>query len=73
MRPEGAVGTAGGRPKSPPPGGEWRSRAEVGSLGAGQSRLSSSRSVMYLTITGAEMCGMSLSGPILASCAAARK
>jgi hypothetical protein len=26
-----------------------------------------------LTITGAEMCGMSLSGPIFASCTAARK
>jgi hypothetical protein len=49
------------------------------SLGGGwfgedaQSRPSTFRSVMYLTITGAVRCGMSLSGPILASCTAARK
>jgi hypothetical protein len=42
-------------------------------LPAGQSKPSSSRSVMYLTITGAETCGMSFSGPILLSCTAARK
>ena len=38
-----------------------------------QSKPSSSRSVMYLTMTGAETCGMSFSGPILCSCTAARK
>ena len=38
-----------------------------------QSKPSNSRSLMYLTITGAETCGMSLSGPILLSCTAARK
>src|SRR5690349_10743586 len=41
--------------------------------GEGQSNPSNSRSVAYLTITGADRCGMSLSGPILASCTAARK
>ena len=34
---------------------------------------SSCRLVMYLTMIGAEMCGMSLSGPIFASCTAERK
>src|SRR6476660_4724127 len=54
-----------------PPGGGVDYRPEVSS--AGYSKPSSSRSVMYLTITGAETCGMSLSGPILLSCTAARK
>lgn len=37
-----------------------------------QSKPRISRSVMYLTISDAEMCGMSLSGPILLSCTAVR-
>lgn len=41
-------------------------------FGSPQRSPSNSRSVMYLTITGAETCGMSLSGPIFASCTAAR-
>src|SRR6185312_15478991 len=36
------------------------------------SRPSSSRSVMYLTMTSRVTCGMSLSGPIFASCTATR-
>ena len=44
----------------------------LASVSSGYSRPSSCRSVMYLTITGAVTCGMSLSAPILASCTAAR-
>jgi hypothetical protein len=51
----------------------WCLVEDTARSGVDQSKPSSSRSVMYLTMTGAETCGISFSGPILYSCTAARK